>query len=99
MPNQEKLKKLLKDLEKLKAIKDGGANAGLLYDLTTKLEMIKGDKGDVPQKGIDYWTEQEVNQIIREITKSIRIPDDGHTPTKKELVELIKPLNQSRTNG
>jgi hypothetical protein len=31
-------------------------------------EMIKGDKGDTPVKGVDYWTDEELSQIKDEIT-------------------------------
>jgi len=90
--DKNKISKLLKDLERLKAVKDGGANAGLLFDLANKIEMAKGEKGDTPQKGVDYWTESEVNQVIKEIAKAtqalIKIPKkgvdyfDGMTPRK-----------------
>src|SRR3990167_392335 len=84
MDNKTKLKKLLNELEKLKAIKDGGVLDGLLFDLANKIEMTKGEKGESPQKGIDYWTENEINQIIRQITKSIRVPVDGETGERGE---------------
>jgi len=77
--NQQKLKKLLSDLNKLKAVQGGGALGGLIYDLTNKLEMLKGDKGDTPQKGVDYFTDKEVSQIVDDMVKQVKrwIPKDG----------------------
>ena len=39
--NQEKFKELLKELEKLKAIQDGGVVAGLIYDLMEKFKGVE----------------------------------------------------------
>jgi hypothetical protein len=52
--NNLKLKKLLKELERLKAVKDSGPIAGLIFDLEQKISVMKGekgDKGDIGPKG------------------------------------------------
>jgi hypothetical protein len=36
----------------------------LLVALLGKIKELKGDKGDIPVKGVDYWTPQELNQVI-----------------------------------
>lgn len=54
------------------------------------LEEIKGDKGEdgyTPVKGKDYYTKEEIADVIKEIQDSIRIPEDGidgYTPVKGE---------------
>jgi len=70
--DKNKIENLLKELKRLKAIKDGGETAGLLFDLANKLEMIKGDKGDTPQKGVDYFTEKEIDKIVSDMAKEVR---------------------------
>lgn len=79
--DQEKLKNLLLELERLKMTEKGGPIAGILFDLLNKVQGIKGDPGAVPQKGIDYWTPEELEHIVQVITMSvqsgIRIPKDG----------------------
>ena len=98
--DKNKLKELLNELEKLKAIKDGGSIAGLLYDAINRIQdkldeidLVKGDKGDTPQRGIDYWTESEVNQVIKEITRliqsSLRIPQDGKNADENRIIKKV----------
>jgi len=93
--DKNKIENLLKELKRLKAIKDGGETAGVLFDLANKLEMIKGDKGDTPQKGVDYFTEQEINKIVSDMAKEVKrwIPKDG---AKGEKGEIGKPGKDGR---
>ncbi len=87
MPDTEKIKTLLKEIqklktfEKIKSTKDFDAVVDVLKLIFDRFSVAKGDKGDVPQKGIDYWTESEVNKTIREIAREvqaiIRMPKDG----------------------
>ena len=42
----------------------------------------KGDKGDMPKKGVDYFTPEEINDIQEYVQSQIRIPKDGYTPIK-----------------
>ena len=81
MIDKTKLAKLLRDLEKLKAVKDGGALGGLLFDLANKLEGLKGEKGDTPLRGLDYWTDKDIKEIIDEAVRRVRAlipsPKDG----------------------
>jgi len=103
-----KLKKLLNELEKLKAIKDGGSIAGLLYDAINRMQdkldeidLVKGDKGEIPQKGTDYWTDSEVNQVVKEITRlvqsSIKIPQDGKNADENRIIkEVLKRIAQPK---
>jgi len=42
----------------------------------------QGDKGEMPIKGKDYFTPQEVSEITQRIQRSIKVPKDGVTPVK-----------------
>lgn len=35
------------------------------------LESLEGDKGDTPEKGVDYYTEEEKTELIEEITEAV----------------------------
>lgn len=65
-------------------------------DLDKVLKSVRGSDGYSPQKGKDYFTPKEVEEVILEIKRQveprIKIPKDGHTPTKQELEAIIKPL-------
>lgn len=50
-----------------------------------------------PIKGQDYFTEEEIEEIVETVYSKIILPkpikgDDGKTPTEEELIALIKPL-------
>ena len=49
----------LKQLERLR-----NPNAGLLE----RIHVLKGDPGDTPLKGVDYYTPDEIAQIKKEVT-------------------------------
>ena len=56
-----------------------------------EIQGIKGDKGDTPVKGVDYYTEQDKNELIQEIQDSVI---DGQVNlanyyTKPEVDEAI----------
>lgn len=60
------------------------------------LKGEKGDKGDTPIKGKDYFTEKEIVAFIREIQGRIEVPEDGYTPekgkdyfTKEEVQSMV----------
>ena len=42
----------------------------------------KGEKGDMPKKGVDYFTPEEINDIQEYVQSQIRVPEDGYTPIK-----------------
>lgn len=82
----------------------------LVFALISKIESVKGEKGDpghTPVKGKDYWTDGELNTVIkyilREATpiKGRHYVDgkDGKTPTGKELTRLIIPLIPDAKEG
>lgn len=68
-------------LEKLKALRDKtDPNSALLSALNTlmgSIQTLKGEKGDTPIKGKDYFTEAELGGIIAYIQSNIRVPLDG----------------------
>ena len=58
--------------------------------MTQFLDVLKGDDGYTPVKGVDYWTEEELAQIKEEIRpilgKDYLTGDDVH-----ELLEAVTP--------
>lgn len=36
------------------------------------LEFLKGEKGDAPIRGVDYWTEDDVNKIYENVDRDIK---------------------------
>ena len=56
--------------------------------INSLIKLFKGDKGDdgkTPQKGVDYFTDEEVENIIKSVLKQIPTPKDGkdgYTPIK-----------------
>lgn len=64
------------------------------------LSEVDSIKGDSPQKGTDYFTDDELEQI-KEIVKSEIMPVkgvhyfDGESPDKEEIIqEVLKRLNK-----
>lgn len=75
-------------------------------DIVTKaldgldLSEVDSIKGDSPEKGTDYFTDDELEQI-KEIVKSEIMPVkgvhyfDGESPDKEEIIqEVLKRLNK-----
>lgn len=81
-------------LEKLKSLQDPEYATKLgLQEMVGVFKNMKGDKGDTPRKGLDYFTPEElasfnayIDKSIKEITpvKGIHYKDgiDGKTPIK-----------------
>lgn len=85
-------------LAKLRLMRNGGdANSLLLLELLnifqSKMQAVKGDPGNqgdpgpagkTPQKGVDYFTAAELNNIVMDIVTNVRrtlkVPQDGITP-------------------
>ena len=102
--DKNKLKELLKDLERLKLVSSNGEMAGLIYDLTQKLEGAKE-------------LEEKFDRVVAEIKSSVPnldtmfksvkgntgeigpIGPKGDSPTKEELLDLIEPLIPEPING
>src|SRR3990167_9266074 len=45
-----------------------------------------------PLKGIHYMTDKDIQNFVSLIQKGIVLPQDGKTPSRVELLELISPL-------
>ena len=68
------------ELIEIKANISKEIESALKEQILAKLTQIKGNKGDpghTPQKGKDYLTENEINEMIAKIQSQIRIPEDG----------------------
>ena len=84
--------------ENLKAIarlKDPSGFA--LETLANSIQVMKGDKGDTPVKGKDYFTKEEISSIIDFISSNIQKPKNGidgingRTPIHIGKMEPISP--------
>jgi hypothetical protein len=53
------------------------AIAHALGQTLKSVQTLKGEKGDSPVKYVDYWTPDELNQIIAYLESRIRVPQDG----------------------
>ncbi|MDD3048279.1 MAG: hypothetical protein PHX17_02735 [Candidatus Pacebacteria bacterium] len=42
----------------------------------------KGDKGDMPKKGVDYFTPEDINDIQEYVQSQVKDGEDGYTPIK-----------------
>jgi mono/diheme cytochrome c family protein len=42
----------------------------------------KGEKGDMPKKGVDYFTPEDINDIQEYVQSQIKDGEDGYTPIK-----------------
>lgn len=57
-------------------------------EITNFLSAVKGepgkdgDDGKTPEKGVDYFTESEIDEIVSRIRDLIPTPEDGRTPEK-----------------
>ena len=40
-------------------------------DGTTKSENVKGEKGETPVKGKDYYTPEEIDEVVNEVINSV----------------------------
>lgn len=75
--------------------------------MSQQIVTIKGDKGDTPQRGVDYLTKVEFDQIKKELTpvkgKDYRDGIDGNTPIidhkaiAREAIKLIKIPKDGKT--
>lgn len=42
-----------------------------------EIPTIKGDKGDTPQKGVDYWTEADKAEMKAYIDQQLGVVENG----------------------
>lgn len=97
--NGENLAKAVKDL------KPAMTAAGFIQSFMEAIRGDKGEKGDngiTPQKGKDYFTPNEIKEIVQEIQTRIKVPQKGKdyfTDAEiKSMIEIIisripKPKN------
>src|SRR3990167_10097199 len=100
-----KLKNLLRELEKLKLIKEVGPMAGILFDVLNRFideksqlendfkETVAEIKASVPNLDTMF---KSVKGNTGEIGP---IGPKGDSPTKEELLDLIEPLIPEPING
>ena len=56
-----------------------------------KGDSIKGDKGDTPVKGVDYFTDSELESIIKYIQSNVKNGEKGRSPVFTGSDEPINP--------
>lgn len=53
----------------------------------------KGDDGKTPQKGVDYWTESDVKELVRRVMSNITLPIKGKDYfTEEEVEDIVKKV-------
>ena len=56
-------------------------------------EKLKGDPGNTPVKGEDYFTQEEIEEFLKFVTpKKGKDYFDGKTYSEEEILDLIKPF-------
>src|SRR3990167_10312064 len=103
--DQEKLKKFLKELnkvnlfQKIKSTKDIDSIVDILSLLLVQLKALQNNQNKISKQVLDYIKKEDLESIISDIASKvqelIRISEDGeaaHSPTKEELLTLIRPL-------
>jgi len=103
------------------AILNKDDNIGKLASAIDKLSMAKGEKGKIgpkgrdgktPVKGVDYYTDDEIDKIADDIFSRVREPQDGkdgYTPIKgvdyytdqeiKSMIEYIVKVIPKPVDG
>ena len=63
--------------------------------ITATLDRIEGKPGLTPIKGVDFFTDEEIAEVVEVVESNIRIPEDGKTPiagvdflTDKEIEDI-----------
>lgn len=83
----ELMKEILSDKEIVKEMMDN------VREIAKDIRGItKGDKGDeayTPQKGTDYFTEDEINEMVKTVQNNIRIPQDGKPGKNADETKII----------
>jgi len=80
-------------LERVKGEVSSLVEKAIKEQVFNRISQIKGDTGEpgyMPQKKVDYWTDEEINQITSEIQSKIRIPKDG-----KDGQTIVGPSGKS----
>lgn len=94
---------MVNKIEKLKEIYEKISTPDeKIIDLLEKIdrEKLKGEDGKTPEKGVDYFTDEEISDFLKKVTpKKGKHYHDGKTPTREQLIELIIPLIPEPKNG
>lgn len=82
----KELEKQAKETEKEKKEEEGRQNeVKAVKEVISKIEMAKGNPGNdgyTPERGKDYWTDKDKEELVEEVWKKVIIPTpkDGVTP-------------------
>ena len=65
-----------------------------LYDVVTKYtqnntEMLKGKDGDTPKKGVDYFTEDDIEKLVDLISKKFKTPVVTASSPTRAFINLL----------
>lgn len=94
------MNKDLQDILKALRKRGGESSGGINFDLSEEGALrLRGSDGYTPQKGIDYWTPEEVNETVTAIFKAAK-PTKGvdyYTDTEKrqfvsEILKMATPV-------
>lgn len=68
--------------EAVKGLKPAMDAASFLANFMQAIKGEKGEQGDKPVKGEDYFTEEDKKELAKLVEAQIKVPEDGHTPVK-----------------
>ena len=95
---------LQQEMEGLRQYLAGEAEKAVQEHIFKGISQIKGEPGYSPVKGKDYFTKEEIDDVVSNIQSYIRIPDaipgqDGKTPvagidypTVKQIRKIVKAM-------
>lgn len=82
----------------LESAKKGNVKSSLMFQLLLRMNALKGDKGYTPIKGQDYFTDEELKELVKQATpKKDTDYKDGYTPVK--YVDYFTKEEQEQFRG
>lgn len=63
----------------------------LVVALLSKIESVKGEKGDKPIRGVDYWTDEDIKDLVKEL-KPVKGKDYFNKKDIEEFLKAVTPV-------
>jgi hypothetical protein len=78
----------------------------MMAERQTLIKGEKGDKGETPKFGVDYWTEDQINSVVTSVLEHVNELVEEITPrkgvnyfTEQEISTVIENVKSSLSNG
>lgn len=79
------LKGIGKALNEIQKKEETPQETKVIFDI----DKIKGDKGDKPERGIDYFTKEDEEAFVNKVYSMIRKPEDGKPADEKKITSIL----------